>query len=473
MLLTITTTHQPATDLGYLLYKHPQKVQSVDISVGKAHVFYPEATEERCTIALLLDIDPIGLVRGGKFPAGDNFVLEHYVNDRPYVASSFLSVALSAAFSTAMNGTCRDKPELVNVPLPLEVTLAVVSAKGGESLIRRLFEPLGYQVDLENYLLDETVPEWGASKYYLLKLQNQTRLRDLLSHLYVLIPVLDNDKHYFVDKQEIDKLMEKGKDWLHSHPEKELITKRYLKNIGRLARQAFDILMQQEETDADAEDETMMEEEVAKEAKQKRISLHQQRLQTVCEKIVSSGSKKVLDLGCGEGKLLQLLLKENQFEQLLGMDVSHRSLEIAADKLRLDRMPTHLRNRISLIQGSLTYKDKRLLGFDAAALVEVIEHLDPGRLQALEQAVFGFARPKAVFLTTPNAEYNQKYETLVAGKFRHDDHRFEWTRAEFADWANRIAETFGYTAEFFWVGEADEVVGASSQGVVFTRTSAR
>ncbi len=470
MLLTISTTHQPATDLGYLLYKHPQKVQSIDISVGKAHIFYPQATEERCTIALVLDIDPIGLVRGGKFPAGDNFVLEHYVNDRPYVSSSFMSVALSGAFSTAMNGTCRDKPELVDVKLPLEVTIAVVSAKGGESLIRRLFEPLGYELELENYVLDETVPEWGASKYYLLKLKNHLRLQDLLSHLYVLIPVLDNDKHYFVAKQEIEKLMDKGKDWLPAHPEKELIAKRYLKNIGKLAKQAFDILMQQEETEGDElEDEMMPEESETKAIRQKRISLHQQRLQTVCEKIVSSGSKKVLDLGCGEGKLLQLLLKENQFEEILGMDVSHRSLEIAADKLRLDRLPTHMRNRISLIQGSLTYKDKRLLGYDAATLVEVIEHLDVNRLQALENAVFGFARPKKVFLTTPNAEYNQKYATLTAGKFRHEDHRFEWTRAEFAAWANRVAGEFKYEPEFFEVGEVDETVGASSQGAVFTR----
>jgi len=466
MLLTISTTHQPATDLGYLLYKHPQKLQSVDIAVGKAHIFYPEASEERCTVALLLDIDPVKLVRGGRFPGGDHFVLQHYVNDRPYVASSFMSVALAAAFSTAMNGTCRDKPELPDVRLPLEATLAVVQAKGGEGLIHRLFEPLGYSITLENYPLDATFPEWGDSKYYLLKLQNHLRLQDLLTHLYVLMPVLDNDKHYFVDQREVEKLMAKGKDWLPAHPERELITRRYLKNLSHLTRQAFEILMGDDPTEDEEEIETHP---LIDQIRQKRMSLHTQRLQTVFEKIVSSGSKKVLDLGCGEGKLLQLLLKEPQFEQILGMDVSHRSIAIAADKLMLNRLSTHQQQRISLIQGSLTYKDKRLSGFDAAALVEVIEHLDLNRLQALEQTVFGFARPKMVILTTPNIEYNQKYETLAAGSFRHGDHRFEWTRQEFCDWTDRVATEFGYTSELFMVGEVDEEVGASSQGVVFYR----
>ncbi len=467
MLFTLTTTHQPATDLGYLLHKHPQKVQSVDIAVGKAHIFYPEVSQERCTAALLLDMDAVTMVRSGKFMAGDNFALEHYVNDRPYVASSFLSVAIATAYSSALNGTCKDRPELVDQPLPFEATLAVVPAKGGESLIRRLFEPLGYSLKLTNPPLDETVPEWGQSRYFVLTLQNTVRLQDLLSHLYVLIPVLDNDKHYFVTKQEVEKLLAKGKDWLPGHPEKDLITRRYLKNLGHLTKKAFEVLMQEELSDNDTdEDDT---EPLPEPIREKRQTLHQQRLDITFEKLRESGSKTVVDLGCGEGKLLRLLLKEQQFEQILGMDISHRSLEIAAQKLRLDQLPPSQRQRLSLIQGSLTYRDKRLAGFDAAALVEVIEHLEPNRLEALEQTIFGFARPKMLVVTTPNAEYNQRYETLAAGKFRHDDHRFEWTRAEFEDWANRMATGFGYTPAFFTIGEVDAEVGSSSQGVVFTR----
>jgi 3' terminal RNA ribose 2'-O-methyltransferase Hen1 len=462
MLLTITTTHRPATDLGYLLYKNPAKVQSVELSAGKAHIFYPEANEERCTIALLLDIDPIGLVRNNKGPSGDNFVLEHYVNDRPYVASSFMSVALSKAFATAMNGTCKDRPELVEQKLPLEVNISVVPSKGGEVFLRKLFEPLGYQVITEGYPLDPTFPEWGQSRYFSVTFRHEIRLRDLLSHLYVLIPVLDNDKHYWVGEHEIEKLVDKGEGWLQTHPEKEQITKRYLKNISSLTRQALSVLAEEEIGAEEVETE-----ELPVEVVQKRNSLHVQRLLLTLEQLKQSGAKRVLDLGCGEGKLLRMLLKERQFTKIMGMDVSHRSLEIAKDKLKLDRLSETETNRIELIQGSLMYKDSRLSGYEAAAIVEVIEHLEPDRLAAFEKVVFGYAKPKTIIITTPNVEYNQLYETLALGNFRHTDHRFEWTRNEFETWAQQLAETYSYLVRFLPVGEEEENVGAPSQMGIF------
>ena len=196
MLLNITTTHKPATDLGYLLHKHPDKLQSIDLSIGKAHIFYPENSDERTTASLLLDIDPIDMVRGGRNLSGKGFSLGQYVNDRPYVASSFMSVAIAKAFSTAMNGKCSKKPELVDVKMPFEVTVSVLPApKGGEILIRKMFEPLGYKVVLERHILDDKFANWGDSKYFTLKLNHTTTLQELLSHLYVMIPALDNDKH--------------------------------------------------------------------------------------------------------------------------------------------------------------------------------------------------------------------------------------------------------------------------------------
>lgn len=461
MLLTISTTHQPATDLGYLLYKHPGKLQTLDISQGKIHIFYPEATEQKTTIALLLDIDPIGLVRNSKGPSGEGFMLEHYVNDRPYVASSFMSVALSKAFSTAMNGTCKDKPELVNEKLPLEITISVLPAKGGEIFLRRLFEPLGYQINVTPHELDSSFPEWGMSRYFTVNLNTQLRLRDVLSHLYVLIPVLDNDKHYWIGEHEVEKLMAKGEGWLQTHPERDQITRRYLKNLSALTRQAFAVL--------DPEDEMQEEvEDIPDEIIEKRKTLHEQRLSLTLEQLKKSGAKRVLDLGCGEGKLLRLLLKEKQFEEILGMDVSYRSLEIAKDRLHFDRMTSKQLERIKLIQGSLLYRDKRLSGYDAAAIVEVIEHLDTSRLTAFEKTVFSFARPQTVVITTPNIEYNRKYETLAAGTFRHTDHRFEWTRSEFETWAKNIAGLYSYQVEFLPVGPEDAEAGAPSQMGVFT-----
>ncbi len=464
MLLTITTTHQPATDLGYLLHKHPERTQSFALSFGQAHVFYPEATETRCTVALLLDVDTVYLVRGRDKSAA----LDQYVNDRPYVASSFLSVAIADVFGTALNGHCAKLPELVQQPLPLQAHLAVVPCRGGEILLRKLFEPLGYTVALTQHPLDEVHPEWGLSNYYTLELAGICRLSELLTHLYVLIPVLDDDKHYYIGDDEVEKLLKHGKGWLENHPEREQIAYRYLKHRRSLARDAISRLTVEElpEVEETAEAE---EEEVEGAAIQRPGHLHEQRLQAVLAALKECRARRVLDLGCGEGKLLKLLAQDKTFERIVGMDVSYRSLEMAQKRLHLDRLPPMQRERITLLHSSLTYRDRRLEGYDAAAVVEVIEHLDKPRLSAFERVLFEFARPATVIITTPNAEYNVKFEALHAGTFRHQDHRFEWTRAEFAAWAFQVAERFGYSVRFLPLGPEDDTVGSLSQMGIFSR----
>ncbi|MFX1708350.1 3' terminal RNA ribose 2'-O-methyltransferase Hen1 [Chitinophaga sp. CC14] len=456
MLLTITTKRYPATDLGYLLHKHPAKVQTVELTAGSAHIFYPEATDHSCTAALLLDIDPVRLVRGNG--NGHDFALEQYVNDRPYVASSFMSAAISQAYATAMNGRCKDKPHLVDEAIPFEIGLSVLPVKGGEPLLRQFFEPLGYEVNVQAHLLDEQYPAWGQSRYFNVTLRHTLPLKTILKQLYILVPVCDNDKHYFVGGHEIEKLMEKGEGWLDAHPAKELITRRYLRNIAPLAKQALELIMKDEVLPA--------EEKPAKD----KVKLHDLRLLTVRDILQELNVSTVADMGCGEGKLLRLLMEKSQFKKILGMDVSYRALEIAQDKVKLDRLPEMQRNRIQLIQGSLTYRDKRLEGFDAGVLVEVIEHLDESRLQALEKVVFEYARPVHVIITTVNAEYNVMYEKLTAGAFRHGDHRFEWTRAQFETWANRVAAQFGYIVSFRPLGEIDETLGGPSQLALFKRS---
>lgn len=465
MLFTLTTTYQPATDLGYLLYKHPRRVQIFDLAFGNAHVFYPEATEERCTAALLLDIDPVGLVRRG---SEGGFALEQYVNDRPYVASSFMSVAISQVYRSALGGRSEDRPELAERPIPLKAKITALPCRGGETFLRALFEPLGYAVTFEQYTLDPKFPAWGESSYFTVTLTATIRLKDLLSHIYVLIPVLDDDKHYYVGDEEVEKLLRFGEGWLKQHPEVERITRRYLRHQHHLTRGALARLVSEEMPTADEIAVRQDAEEAAVEAK---ISLHQQRLNTVLAVLKQSGARRVLDLGCGEGRLLALLLKEPQFVEILGTDVSHRALETAADKLRLDGLPPTQRQRIRLMHSSLIYRDPRLSGYDAAAVVEVIEHLDPPRLAAFERVLFEFARPNTIVITTPNAEYNVMWESLPAGKFRHRDHRFEWTRAEFQTWAQNMCERFGYQVRFLPIGEEDAAVGAASQMGVFVRQS--
>ena len=317
----------------------------------------------------------------------------------------------------------------------------------------------------QHFPLDEKFPEWGDGPYYSVTLAGTVRLRDLLNHLYVLVPVLDAEKHYWIGKAEVEKLLRKGEGWLASHPHKEAIVKRYLPRQRQLAREALAQLAEEDNPDPDAAAEQNSEQEMKME---EPIRLWQQRMGAVTAVVRAAGAKRVLDLGCGEGKLLRELLEEKGLTEIVGMDVSYRSLEIASQRLKLDRMPAKQKERLKLMHGSLMYRDKRLAGYDAATVVEVIEHLDAPRLAAFERVLFEAARPKTVVVTTPNAEYNVKFETLPAGKFRHKDHRFEWTRKQFEEWSARVAGRFGYGVRFLPVGEEDAQVGPPTQMGVFT-----
>jgi 3' terminal RNA ribose 2'-O-methyltransferase Hen1 len=452
--------------LGYLLHKNPARLQSEKMSFGTAYVFYPEATAERCTVALLVEIDPIGLVRGRRGPAGEAGQLQQYVNDRPYTGNSFLSVAIGEMFSTAMGGRSKERQELADTAIPLTASLPVVASRGGAGLLEKLFGPLGYSVKAAGSPLDTQFPAWGPSAYFSVEIAATTRVQELLAHLYVLIPVLDNEKHYWVGEDEIRKLLNRGEGWLAQHPERDFIVSRYLKRQPSLTREALERLSE-DGPESDEPQETVRDEEEQK--VEQPLGLHEQRMGTVLSVLRGIGAKRVVDLGCGEGKLLRSLIADPQFELILGMDVSWRSIEIAKERLKLDQLPERQRSRISLIQGSLMYRDERISGFDAAVVVEVIEHLDAPRLSAFERVLFEFAQPANAIITTPNAEYNALFETLQAGQFRHRDHRFEWTRAEFEHWGNSVASRFGYTVRFQSIGPEDPGCGAPTQMAVFSR----
>ncbi|WP_136104110.1 3' terminal RNA ribose 2'-O-methyltransferase Hen1 [Streptomyces sp. S816] len=477
MFLTISLSGDaanPATDLGYLLHKHPGKAQCFSTSYGTAHVFYPEADDARCTAALLLETDPAALVRRGKGKGrggAPDAALAQYVNDRPYAASSLLAVALSGVFSSAMRGVCAARPERAAAPLPLRIEVPVLPARGGAALVRALFEPLGWRVAAEPVPLDTEFPQWGDSRYVRLVLASETlTLAEALRHLYVLLPVLDDAKHYWVSADEVDKLLRAGEGWLPGHPEQQLITSRYLSrrwSLTRQAREALELVRLAEADDSEVEaiDNAVGEET---EAEEKPTPLAVRRREAIIGALRAAGAARVLDLGCGQGQLVQELLKDIRFTEIVGVDVSVRALTIAARRLKLDRMGERQASRVQLTQGSLAYTDKRLKGYDAAVLSEVIEHLDLPRLPALEYAVFGHARPRTVVVTTPNVEYNVRWETLPAGHVRHGDHRFEWTRAEFRSWATDVAERHGYDVEFAPVGPDDPEVGPPTQLALFT-----
>lgn len=466
MLLTISTTYKPATDLGYLLHKNPARVQDFSLPFGRAHVFYPEANEERCTVALLLDVDPIALVRGRSSSNRDGGFLSEYVNDRPYVASSFLSVAISRVFGSALGGRSKERPELMGRPIPVTARISALPCRGGEDVARRLFEPLGYEVHLEDPEADRPASDWERGPYRNITLDGEKTISDLLAHVYVLVPVLDDDKHYWVGEDEVEKLLRHGEGWLSDHPEKELIATRYLKHRRSLAREALARLSDEDEFDADAAEKERSDEE---EVLEQPIRLNDVRMAAVVRVLHESGARRILDLGCGEGRLLRELLRNRQFDEILGLDASVRALEIASRWLKLEEMPTNQRSRIQLLHGALTYRDSRLAGYDAAAVIEVIEHLDLARLAAFERVLFECARPETVVLSTPNREYNARFPNLSDGALRHKDHRFEWSRAEFMQWAQRVASQHSYTVEFESVGEVDSQLGAPTQMGVFRR----
>lgn len=463
MYLEITTTHRPATDLGYLLHKNPSRLHEHELAFGKAWLCFPEASEETCTAALILDVDPVALVRG---KPGSDGLLQQYVNDRPYAASSFLSVAMGRMIREAISGRSKERQALADTPIPLSVRVTPLPVRGGADLLRRLFEPLGHAVACDPIAMDEVRRDWGDSPHVTLTLSGNMRLCDVLSHLYVLIPVLDARKHYYVGDDELEKLLVRGEGWLKTHPERELIIQRYLKGRSSLVREALARLTQGEEAEAE-EALDPARKDTAEEAIEKPLRLHDRRLDTVAETLKRLGANRVLDLGCGEGKLLIRLAKDKQFTEIVGVEVSSVALQRAAEKL--ERLPERTRARVRLLQGALIYRDKRLRGYDAAALVEVIEHIEPERLHHMERAVFGDAAPRTVIVTTPNADYNVLFPTLPAGKFRHEDHRFEWPRAEFSNWCARMAGTYGYAVEVFPLGDVDEAHGGPSHMGVFTR----
>jgi 3' terminal RNA ribose 2'-O-methyltransferase Hen1 len=450
-------------DLGYLLHKNPARIHTVELPFGSAHVFYPELGEQRSQAALLLDVDPIGLVRNRSEAFAPS--LRQYVNDRPYAASSFLSVALSRVLGTAMSGRSKERQELAEEPLFWDATVTAVPCRGDAGLLNRLFEPLGYAVEAKHYHLDDQFPEWGAGPYHTIRMSQKIRLKQLLTHVYVLLPVMDNDKHYWIGDEEVEKLLRKGEGWLTSHPERDLIVARYLKHDRRLSRAALARLTE-EEADPD-------EKESEHAGQEQRIEgptrLWEQRMDAVLSVLRSREVHSVLDLGCGEGKLLKLLLEDRRFTKITGMDVSLRALDAARRKLRYEQMPSTQKSRIDLIHGSLMYRDKRLDGFDAATAIEVIEHFDPPRLASFERVLFKCARPRVVVVTTPNSEYNHIFGTLPAGAFRHKDHRFEWSRSEFQGWCHRIAAQFGYRVEFLSVGSLDSIAGPPTQMGIFER----
>lgn len=459
MLLTLTNRTAPARDLGRLVRKHPDRLQSFELSIGVAHVVYPEATDAQCTMAMFLEIDPVGLVRG-RASSNTGGLFDTYVTDRPYAISSFLSVAIARVLGAALGGRGEDM-DLQNASRDFEATLSPVHFED-PAIFERLFAPLGYDVSTAPV---DVPPAARAGAYCELRLRATTTLQQLLTHIYVLIPVLDNQKHYWVGDAESEKLLRHGGEWLVAHPDRELITRRYLRRAPGLAKATLARLAEVDESSGIAQ--TAPQSATGEEALERPLKLQDRRVQAVVDALTEHRAGTVVDLGCGEGDLIAALVPHAQFTRVLGMDISMRELQRAKERLERMLMTIARREQISLIQSSLVYADSRLKGFDAATLLEVIEHIDADRLPAFERVVFGEMKPRLLIVTTPNQEYNRLFPNLAAGAFRHPDHRFEWDRATFQNWAKTTAERFGYGVSFQPIGDFHSEYGAPTQMAVF------
>ncbi|MBR0149548.1 MAG: 3' terminal RNA ribose 2'-O-methyltransferase Hen1 [Lachnospiraceae bacterium] len=434
MLLTITYRGENTQDLGYLLYKNPARPQSVQLSMGRAYIFYPEVSDEETTVALLVSLDPLNLAKGktGSLEKG----LFAYVNDRPYVASSFMTNAINRVFGTAMTGRCDSRPELAASELDLEAKIYMLPVRGNKNFLNEVFEPLGYEVKYETFCVDEEYPGWGECDCVNLMLHGKVRVADLLNQLYILIPVFDLQRHYFVNDTDVEAIVKHGENWLPSHPLAERIVRRYFKMARSLGREASERLGISVAIVDDGD--------ASQDGNGAFIPLDQARLEAVLDEILRCGAKTCIDLGCGEGKLIKLLLDSGKPETIAGADVVTGELKKAAERIGYERLPERQKQKVKLFQGSLMYPDERFKGYDCMSVIEVMEHIEPERLPMLEQVVFKWAAPKMVIFTTPDRRYNENYG-LYDGQMRHDDHRFEWDREEFEKWTGHICEKYGYT----------------------------
>lgn len=468
MLLTITTTHQPATDMGYLLGKHPNRCQTFDFPWAKAHVFYPEASHERCTIALAVELLTHKLNPNNRGTAHSR--QEHFVNDRAYAATSHLALVINQLFSQAYASQNKDKPELSNTPLPLEVWLPTVPRGRHPDTASQLFEPLGYTVAAKPLPLDQKKPDSGYSRHIDLTLSHTITMAEMLRHLYVLLPTMDGGKHHYIEQDDVEKLMRFGEGWLSTHPKRDMIVNSSMNEKRSFANKVVAMLDEQnqaqEQPDENSPQETRHERQEAH--VERGIGLNKMRRDAVLKAVKDSSPNSVIDLGCGEGTLTLALLQENPSFRVTAMDVSTRAMSTL--ERRAGRLTPAQKDRLKTFHGSLSYRDRRLADHDTAVAMEVVEHIDEEKLSSFEDTVLAGARPKTLIVTTPNREYNAVFG-MEPGTRRHRDHRFEWDRQEFKKWANDSAAAHGYSVAILPIGPVDPSMGPPSQMAVFTRIS--
>ncbi|MDN4617361.1 3' terminal RNA ribose 2'-O-methyltransferase Hen1 [Paenibacillus sp. PsM32] len=482
MYLTIKATGEHANMISHLLAKNPHNLYDRTEKGARVRLVYTSFEPHDTEAILFVTPDPIELVKG----TPDHYDITQYINDRELAVSSLFCSYIRPALGTALNGKPKaDYMNWVDYQFDLQMTFGPVASDLPDHVVESLFQPLGYEVQMERGEIDYSFDLKNRSTVRHIQISGQQTLQQMLRQVYILIPVLDNYKHYYINEDEIERLRRYGEGWLSTHPQHDLMIKRSLRFAPlikeyeqQVANDAsMDTLLTEisthsvEDATAQAESaepleiidglETTIEPPV--------VRLNELRYRAIVEQVsLLPQRKQVIDFGAGEGKLSVRLGQIEGVEQVWAVEPSMQSQLRAID--RFAKLEGRTDDVIPVITtGSLFYRDERWIDQDVIILCEVIEHINEVRLPQVIHTLFTDYRPQTLIITTPNREYNEVYD-MDTEEIRHADHRFEWTRAEFEQYCTQWIQNRPYTFTISGIGEKHEQYGQPTQMVVFHRT---
>ncbi|WP_310831561.1 3' terminal RNA ribose 2'-O-methyltransferase Hen1 [Paenibacillus pedocola] len=474
MHLIIRATGTGAGMLSHLLAKNPNNLYDRTEKEARVRIVFTVSSEEETEAVIYVTPDPIELVKGDSSAHND---ITQYINDREFVTSSLFCSYIRPALGTALNGKPKEAyMPWVGKPLKLELTFGPVASNLPDRTLEELFTALGYEVQLERGDAEYSFALKTRSSARYIKLAGEQTLQTALQQLFVLIPALDDYKHYYISDDEVDKIRRYGAGWLEEHPQRSLILKRTLRFAGAIKQ--YEAMAAKEkrstaENSVDSEDVPAAvtvsgESAVTEMQEEPKIRLNDLRYAAIAAAVEELYAKAtIVDFGSGEGKLSAKLSSVPGVREIKAVEPS------AASQLRaMDRF-AKLADKPGIIvpdpvTGSLFYFDESLRGKDVMILCEVIEHIDEYRLARVMENIFAEYAPKTLIVTTPNKDYNAVYE-MEQEELRHGDHRFEWGRKAFSVWCARWTETFDYTAELTGIGEGSVEFGYPTQMAIFTK----
>ncbi|MCK1992095.1 3' terminal RNA ribose 2'-O-methyltransferase Hen1 [Peribacillus muralis] len=445
MQLTINASGNNVKAISYLLSKNPNNLYERKHKGHVVRLFYSTFTETEMEATIFVTPDPIELVKN----TANSYDITHYINDREFAVSSIFCSLIRSALGTALNGQPKEEhAEWVNHPFSFQFDFGPVVSTLSDNQLRELFEPIGYEVSITRPDIQYSFDMKDRSSTRTVSLKGLKTLQEGLRHLFVLIPVIDNYKHYYIDEKEIDKLERYGEGWLDDHPMRDFIYRQSLR-----FKEVYSIVENKKP-------------EMKKDDKESKVRLNDLRYEKIFDTVSQMHPSSVVDFGSGEGKLSVRLGFIEGVKEILAVEPSQSATLKALG--RFDKVKDKEKFVIPKpLWGSLFYYDEELKNKDVIILCEVIEHIDEHRLPKVMDTILQDYQPRALILTTPNREYNEVYDMEDA--LRHNDHRFEWTRAEFQQWCTARNHDDSYDLRFEGIGEEHVTQGCPTQMCVFER----